>query len=628
MPPPTLRSVAEAAGVSVSSVSNAYNRPGQLSAAVRERILAVAADLGYSGPNPAARSLRTNRVGAIGVLLTSSLPYVFSDPYCIALLQGISEEAARTRTALVLLPQVDADAVGQAVIDAAISDALEDSDPAMAALTSRRLPVARSVDSAVGTCVFLDEEGAGRSIGEHLSELGHQELTVVVGPSAGSDGSVDESLLPSYSRLRVRGIREGFAPGRVLVVSAGANSTAAGQNVGARLLGRTPRPTAIAADSDVLALGILDAARTYGLHPGKDLSVTGFDDIHDAAEAGLTTVAQPIREKGRLLAKSILDPENVARRTVLDTALIPRRSTGPHTAGAQASAGSVLPPRNTGPTTQGVAAEWQIDELDLPSYLHRIGYAGDTAPAPALLEALHRAHLAAIPFENLDIILGRSIEVDLASIQTKLIYHRRGGYCYEQNLLLGAVLERLGFTVSRVLARTGDPLEKPRPRSHLVLIVELEDRRWLADVGFGSGIVAPLPLTDATAHRQGAWTFRAVVGPDGAWRLRELIDGFWQTRYTFTETPDHLVDVEVANRNTSTSPTSPFTKRPIIVAKDEHRIMDVIGRELSTTEPDRPAVRRQLSDAEFRDALRERLPLTDTEVASILAVTPEVSTDA
>lgn len=625
MAAPNLRSVAEAAGVSVSSVSNAYNKPGQLSPEVRERILAVAAELGYPGPHPAARSLRTRRVGAIGVLLTSSLPYVFSDPYCIALLQGISEEATRTRTALVLLPQADAEAVSRAVIDGAISDAHEDTDPAMTALGARRLPVARTVESEIGSCVLIDEVGAGRSIGEHLSALGHRELTVaVIGSAEDADGTPDESLLPAYSRLRLRGIREGFAPGHVTVVRAGANSIAAGQQLGARLLAEDSRPTAIAADSDVLALGILEAARTSGLQVGRDLSVTGFDDIPDAAPAGLTTVAQPIREKGRLLAKSILDPSSTARRIVLDTALIPRDSTGP-AAGIPSEPESAPGPVHV--PAPIAADEWQSDQLDLPSYLHRIGYAGDTAPTPALLDSVHRAHLAAIPFENLDVILGRGVEVDLASIQTKLVYRRRGGYCYEQNLLLGAALERLGFTVTRVLARTGDPLESPRPRSHLVLLVELGDRRWLADVGFGSGILTPLPLTEAGSPRQGGWTFRLVVGPDGAWRLRELLDGTWQTRYTFTETPDHLVDVEVANRNTSTSPTSPFTQRPILIAKDEHRLVGVVGRELSTTEPGRAAVRRHLTDAELGDALRERVPLTDAEVASLLAATPEVPTD-
>ncbi|MBQ1036762.1 arylamine N-acetyltransferase [Micromonospora sp. C81] len=117
-----------------------------------------------------------------------------------------------------------------------------------------------------------------------------------------------------------------------------------------------------------------------------------------------------------------------------------------------------------GPTTH-----WLIDALDLDAYLRRVGYRGPTTPDGMTLRNLHRAHIAAITFENLDVMLGRGVEVDLPRVQDKLVHAGRGGYCYEHGVLFGAVLQHLGYRVDRLLARTGDPAEQPRPRSHLVL---------------------------------------------------------------------------------------------------------------------------------------------------------------
>lgn len=138
--------------------------------------------------------------------------------------------------------------------------------------------------------------------------------------------------------------------------------------------------------------------------------------------------------------------------------------------------------------------EWNVGALDLSAYLDRISYHGPAAPAAAALAALHRAHVAAIPFENLDVILGRGVSVELPDIQAKLIHARRGGYCYEHGLLFAAVLQRLGYPVARLLARVGEDLVRPRPRTHLAVAVTVGDTRWLADVGFGSGLQEPIPL--------------------------------------------------------------------------------------------------------------------------------------
>jgi N-hydroxyarylamine O-acetyltransferase len=264
--------------------------------------------------------------------------------------------------------------------------------------------------------------------------------------------------------------------------------------------------------------------------------------------------------------------------------------------------------------------QWQTGRLDLDAYLRRVGHAGPIAPDASTLAALHRAHVGSIPFENLDVILGRGISVDLGDVQAKLVGRGRGGYCYEHAVLFGAVLDRIGFRVDRILARTGDPAEHPRPRSHMVLAVAAGTQRWLADVGFGSGLLAPLPLTADDVHRQGAWRYRLRTGGDGAWRLQENGGDSWTTLMTFTEEPQYLVDVEVANYNTSTNPHSPFTQRPVVVRKDDARVCRLLGNEYSVEGPSEPTVARLLTDAEFAAALTGEfgLPLTPAEVDAVV----------
>jgi N-hydroxyarylamine O-acetyltransferase len=262
---------------------------------------------------------------------------------------------------------------------------------------------------------------------------------------------------------------------------------------------------------------------------------------------------------------------------------------------------------------------WPIDELDLAAYLARIGYEGSLALDLPTLTALSRAHLAAIPFENLDILLGRGISVALADVQDKLVTKRRGGYCYEHNTLFGAVLQKIGFPVVRLLARTGDPLESPRPRSHMVLVVNGE---FLADVGFGNGLLSPLRLRADGPHQQGAWQYELATGPDGAWRLRDLQAGVIQT---FTEEPQYPVDIELANFNTAKSPKSPFTRRIIVMHKDSTEVRSLIGRVFSIERPGEPTSRHQLPDDKVGATLRDEFQLrfSDLELKTLLQYAPD-----
>jgi N-hydroxyarylamine O-acetyltransferase len=264
--------------------------------------------------------------------------------------------------------------------------------------------------------------------------------------------------------------------------------------------------------------------------------------------------------------------------------------------------------------------EWRSDSLDLGAYLGRVDYRGRLDTDGRTLSALHRAHVAAIPFENFDVILGRGIAVDLENVQAKLVDRRRGGYCYEHATLFGAVLDQLGYQVDRLLARTGDPLEQPRPRSHMVLRVAAGQERWLADVGFGSGLLTPLPLAPTGPRQQGRWMYELVKGPDSAWRLREHDGTGWTTIQTFTEEPQYFVDVDVANYNTATHPNSPFVQRAILVRKDETSVRRLLGREYTVLRPGQPTEQRQLTDQELAALLRAELggALSDSDVDALV----------
>ena len=138
--------------------------------------------------------------------------------------------------------------------------------------------------------------------------------------------------------------------------------------------------------------------------------------------------------------------------------------------------------------------DWSVAKLDLDAYLTRIGYTGPRDATEATLTALYRAHLREIRFENFDVFLRGEVAVDLESIQEKIVFRGRGGYCYEQAQLFGAVLERIGFTVDRLLARVGPDGGPAKPRTHLTLRVQAGTGVWLADVGLGSSPPAPLSL--------------------------------------------------------------------------------------------------------------------------------------
>lgn len=341
---PTLDTVAEAAGVSRMTVSNAYNRPDQLSAATRERVLAVAAELGYGGPDPAGRSLRRGRAGTVGVLLTESLTYAFTDPGLVQFLRGVADEMSAAGMAMLLLPadaQSDGALVRGAIVDAFIVSSIWEDDPVVQAVRSRRLPFVSCGSPRLSGVPYIgiDNAQSAALAADHLLALGHRRLGVVALPE-------DMPVAPSNTVVRVR---RGFAqrvagfvdraceseidPEAVAIVDATTNTTEAGVVAARALLRRRPRPTAVFAVSDVLALGVLTAADELGIDVPGNLSVIGFDDIDEAAHSRppLTTVAQDLREQGQTAARMALSlVEGQKVRSAPRTAqVLVRESTAP-----------------------------------------------------------------------------------------------------------------------------------------------------------------------------------------------------------------------------------------------------------------------------------------------------------
>jgi N-hydroxyarylamine O-acetyltransferase len=200
------------------------------------------------------------------------------------------------------------------------------------------------------------------------------------------------------------------------------------------------------------------------------------------------------------------------------------------------------------------------DDIDIEAYLERVGARPPLAPSAEALAGLQQAHVGAVPFENLDILLGRPISLDLGSLQAKIVGARRGGYCFEQNTLFQAVLETLGFAVTALAARVRAGATGIRPRTHMLLRVDLPEGPFVSDVGFGGdGPLRALPLAEGREHWVGASGHRLRREGD-LWVLEASEGGEWLDLYAFTLEPQHPVDFEVANHYTSTHSRSVFVQ--------------------------------------------------------------------
>ena len=200
--------------------------------------------------------------------------------------------------------------------------------------------------------------------------------------------------------------------------------------------------------------------------------------------------------------------------------------------------------------------------MDVSSYLERIGYEGPRAPTLDTLRAVHRRHMLSIPFENLDIHLGRTIILDEAAFFDKIVRQRRGGFCYECNGLFAALLRELGFDVALLSARVANEAGRLGPEfDHLVILVRLDGKQWIADVGFGDSFLEPLAV-DGQEQSSGGMLYFIDSWPEGLILLRQE-SGVWSAKYVFTLKPHRLEEFAGMCIYHQTSPNSTFPRARI-----------------------------------------------------------------
>ena len=253
--------------------------------------------------------------------------------------------------------------------------------------------------------------------------------------------------------------------------------------------------------------------------------------------------------------------------------------------------------------------------IDLEAYCRRIGYTGARGATLETLRGLHAQHAQAIAFENLNPFLQLPVPLDTPSLERKLVHERRGGYCFEQNLLFSAVLGALGFRVTGLAARVvwNAPENVVPPRAHMLLRVELEEGAYVADVGFGGlTLTAPLRLEAGIEQHTPHEPFR-LLEADGAYVMQARIRDGWKSLYRFDLHAQLLPDYEVTNWYLANHPDSRFVRNLIAGRPTPDRRYALLNHELAVHHLGGPSERHVLESAgELRTALEEyfliRLP--------------------
>lgn len=343
----TFKDIAQELGVAVSTVSNAYNRPSQLSPALREKVLETAKRLGYSGPNPAARGLRRGETGVIGLVYPDRLSYTFTDPAAALFVQGVAQEVERHGLSLLLIGSHSLgkglSPAAKANVDGFVVHCFAESDPLFTEVLTRNLPSVL-VDNPRATqwpTVEVADECGAFSAAQHLLALGHRHLGVLSlefdTEAEGKLASPKRQAQASYgpTRARLAGYRRavetaGLAWRDVPVYEAFENNPTEGAKGVAALLSQSPPPTGILAMSDQLALGVLEYAKDKGIRVPEELSVIGYDDsLPVQGSPALTTVYQPHVDKGRHAARKLIAllKGEATESVILETHLVVRDST-------------------------------------------------------------------------------------------------------------------------------------------------------------------------------------------------------------------------------------------------------------------------------------------------------------
>lgn len=270
--------------------------------------------------------------------------------------------------------------------------------------------------------------------------------------------------------------------------------------------------------------------------------------------------------------------------------------------------------------------------IDLDAYFRRIGYPGPRSATLETLRELHRLHPQAIAFENLDPLLKRPVKLDLPSIEAKLVNGRRGGYCWEQNLLIAHVLRAIGFKVQEAAARVrwSVPPGTKMPRTHCLLFVEADGGRYLVDVGFGGNVMTAPILLDSREEQPTAHEPFRLVDEDNRVVVEAKLGGAWAGLYALDFAETHPVDFELGNWFTSAHPDSRFVNG-LMAARSEPGKRYALGNsQLSIHSLGGKTEKQTLANAgEMRDALTDlfKLRLSDLEgldpvLARLTASTP------
>ncbi len=270
-----------------------------------------------------------------------------------------------------------------------------------------------------------------------------------------------------------------------------------------------------------------------------------------------------------------------------------------------------------------------VHQPDLDAYFSRIGYKGPRDATLSTLAEIQGHHARAIPFENLDVLLGRGVSLELDAIEQKLVRDRRGGYCFEHNGLFAAVLRALGFQVTTLIARVRwkVPSDVPTPQTHMILRVDLDGRPWLADAGFGGmGLTAPIAL-DIDAEQGVLPEPRRLVRQGRHLQHQVKLGGEWTDVYLFTLDEVPAIDFEIANWFTSTHPNSRFRQNLIVSLTQGDRRFAVLNREFTTRYADGRVERRVIqTPAELLTILAENFGMyfpADTRFDAPNACWPE-----
>jgi DNA-binding LacI/PurR family transcriptional regulator len=319
---PTLRQVADAAGVSVMTASYVYSQPGRVAPDTAAKVRAAADRLDYPGPHPGARSLRRGRAGSLGVILGERLAYAFDDPQAARFLAGVAEVCAAEGIGLTLVPVTgaasDAQRVAEAVVDGFVVWTTSDDDPVLDAVAASRLPAAVHA-GPLGRglpVVGIDDRAAAAAVGR-LAFAGAARPAVLSFPAnpgrarALCGGPPGSAVTYPVTRHRWEGFLDawrqaGGAPADLRVAVCPVNATAHAEAFAEELFRGDDPPDAIAAMSDELALGALSAAARSGRAVPGAVAITGWDDSDAAARAGLTTLRQSLRDQGKRCARIAL----------------------------------------------------------------------------------------------------------------------------------------------------------------------------------------------------------------------------------------------------------------------------------------------------------------------------------